>query len=183
MTPDSQITDSKTSSMYKFNAHLYGETKPYLTSLGDMKIDSPGELEKVGQEMRTLRTSNNFTHYIIDTSHPLRYEIEQIPDVQDKVVEVDYAEKIYEYMLKKPLPNEYYDIGFIFVNSKNISKIPIIQIVDGYYLVEINDSSIPIDIKKDKKKVIISDLKNLGLAKKLLLAPNIQHFVFYPRSS
>lgn len=30
--------------MYKFNAHLYGETKPYLTSLGDMKIDSPGEL-------------------------------------------------------------------------------------------------------------------------------------------
>ena len=59
----------------------------------------------MSEEFKTLKTSNNFTHYIIDTSHPLRYEIEQLADVQDKIVEVDYAEKIYDYLLKKPLPN------------------------------------------------------------------------------
>lgn len=86
-------------------------------------------------------------------------------------------------MLKKPLPNEFYDIGFIFLNPKNASNISPSTLVEGYYLVDIDPGNAPIDIKKERKKIGIAELDNLKLAKKLLLAPSIQHYVFYPRGS
>lgn len=86
LTPDSQFTDSKSSEMYKFTAHLYGENKPFVTSVANLRIESAGEFDRVNQEFKRLKTSNNFTHYIIETSHPLRFEIEKLPGVQDQIV-------------------------------------------------------------------------------------------------
>jgi hypothetical protein len=55
--------------------------------------------------------------------------------------------------------------------------------MDGYYLVDVHPNNSLIDIKKDRKKVNISNLKHLNLVQKLLLAPHIQHFIFYPENS
>lgn len=98
------MTDSRPSMSKIFNAHLYGENKPYLTS-GNMKIDSSGDLSRIYQDLKNLKTSNNFTHFIIDTTHPMRSQIGDYAGVQDKIVEIDFPEKVNEYMLKKPLPN------------------------------------------------------------------------------
>jgi len=50
-------------------------------------------------------------------------------------------------------------------------------------LVDVHPNNPLIDIKKDRKKVNISNLKHLNLVQKLLLAPHIQHFIFYPKNS
>lgn len=39
-------------------------------------------------------------------------------DVQDKIAEVAHVDKVYEYMLKKPLPNDFYDIGLVFLGGR-----------------------------------------------------------------
>lgn len=86
-------------------------------------------------------------------------------------------------MLDRSLPNDYYDIGFIFLNSDDFDKVLPSSLVDGYYLVDVDPSNPPLDIKKDRKQIKISDLRNLSLAKKVLLAPKIQHYLFHPRNS
>lgn len=44
-------------------------------------------------------------------------------------------------MLKKPLPNEFYDLGFIFVSKKNEKQINSNSLVQGYYLVNIDQTN------------------------------------------
>lgn len=41
-------------------------------------------------------------------------------------------------MHKKPLPNDFYDIGLIFLSNKNINKINPSEIIQGYYVVSID---------------------------------------------
>lgn len=76
-------------------------------------------------------------------------------------------------MLQKPLPNEYYDIGLIFVNCPSIDDIDPSTLVEGYYIVDVCKYNPLIEIKKDKRRINVSSVKSLKLVKKLLLAPKI----------
>lgn len=180
LSRDSQFTD-KTSSLYKaMQPHLYNDQR---IQANNFRAADEDQLHRLREEYKSLKTKNNYTHYIIDTSHPLWLEIEKLPNAQDKVAEINAIDKIYDFMLDKPLPNDYYDIGFIFLNGDDFDKVLPSSLVDGYYLVDVDPSNPPLDIKKDRKQIKISDLTNLSLAKKVLLSPNIQHYVFHPRNS
>jgi hypothetical protein len=83
----------------------------------------------------------NTAHFIVDTSHPLRYVIEKKADAGDNIAEIDIPDKVYECMAKKSLPTELFDIGFIFLHSKNQKLINPSSIVHGYYLVDIDSEN------------------------------------------
>lgn len=83
-------------------------------------------------------------------------------------------------MEKTALPNENYDLGFIFLANKTTSGL---KLTPGYYLVTVAPQGPTLSISQPEKTISLSSLEHLHLAKKLLLAPSVSHYIFYPRQN
>ena len=130
----------------------------------------------------------NKVHYLVDENLPnAEYIFNSInPNYKDRL------EKFTAYNLrtkieKQELPNSSYDIGFIF-SSTHLSQ----TIIAGYHLVEVDERFPEIDIIENKNlkgsgknkscRIKMSQTQNLPLVKKLLLAPLIEHYIFYQKN-
>jgi hypothetical protein len=68
----------------------------------------------IDQQLRDLETKENSFQFIVDTAHPLRFDVEKMATPMDSIVEIEIPEKVYEYM-ERSLPSEAYDAGLIFL--------------------------------------------------------------------
>ena len=48
-----------------FNAHLYGDSKPYYIANGNFIRVEGEELARITHDLKNLDTKNNFVHFII----------------------------------------------------------------------------------------------------------------------
>ena len=170
---------------------LYGEVKPYHSAIAT-RIDSADMYNNVEKEYDNLSLDANVVHYIIDTSLPnANFIAKNIPltSFKDRLDQVP-SHMIPDKMSKQELPSSLEDIGFIFTST------PLTSVTPGYHIVEVNESFAEVDISADRNlnsngtgakknkscQIKIARPENLTLIKKLLLAPLIEHFIFYPKS-
>lgn len=81
-------------------------------------------------------------------------------------------------MSGQTLPSDFYDLGLIFL----ISGAPP-TITKGYYNVNISSVNPQVEIRKEVKSASVSSPNNLNVLVKLLLAPLINHYIFYPKNN
>lgn len=89
LSRDSLLTDSRPSGSRMFNAHLYGDNKPYFISNSNFtRVEGYDELARIEQDLKNLDTSTNFIHFIVERGHPHFNSIVNLAGPQDKVSQI-----------------------------------------------------------------------------------------------
>lgn len=131
-----------------------------------------------------MSLETNPVHYIIDASLPgSETLLNSLPysSFKDRLERISQRGML-DKMDKQELPNSSYDIGFMFVKDGYTPE----RLTPGYHLVEINPrfpEMVITELASGKNCLIkMARPENLSLAKKILLAPLIEHYIFYQKN-